>query len=180
MTAPSPWRDVWVSPGERLRVQARDEEDWTRHRFLSNSEGDGAVAVVLDGTQVLFIDAERPVIGRTLRELPRGQADAADSSPTVTAERELLEETGLTALDSTLLGQIWAESGLCADAVNVVLIRVDRRREQSPAEYSAMHWIERERLSQEIASGRIRDGITISALALVWAQGAFGPSTASG
>lgn len=173
MTAPRNWRDVWTAPGERLIVQASDEEGWTRHRILSNSEGDGAVAVVVDGSRVLFIDAERPAIARHLWELPRGQADTADGSATTTAARELLEETGLVAIESRLLGQIWAESGLSGDAVNVVLIRIDPRAGQAAAEYSALRWIDIDRIGQEISDDQIRDGISIAALALAWAKGEF-------
>ncbi|MFD1846498.1 NUDIX hydrolase [Arthrobacter flavus] len=138
---------------------------------MSNSEGDGAVAVVVDRSRVLFIDAVRPAIGRNLWELPRGQADTADGSPEATAARELLEETGLIANESRLLGQIWAESGLSGDAVNVVLVRVDPRAERVDAEYSTLRWIDIGRIGQEIADSKIGDGISISALALAWAKG---------
>lgn len=171
MNATRRWRDVWTSPGERLIVQARDEEGWTRHRILSNSEGDGAVAVVADGSRVLFIKAERPAIERSLWELPRGQADTADSSPEATAARELFEETGMVAIESLLLGQIWAESGLSGDAVNVVVIHVDPRAERADAEYPTMRWIDTGSIGQEIANNQIRDGISIAALALAWAKG---------
>lgn len=173
MTTPDGWHNVWAAPGERLFVQARAEAGWTRHRILSNSEGDGAVAVVVDGSRVLFVHAQRPAIGRSLWELPRGQADAADGAPEVTAVRELREETGFVAADSRLLGQIWAESGLSGDAVNVVLIRIRPCGPAAPGEYSELRWIEPSGIGSEIAEGRIRDGITISALALVWAKGGF-------
>lgn len=177
MTSTRRWRDVWKSPGERLFVQARDENGWTRHRILSNSEGDGAVAVVVDGSRVLFIHAERPAIGRNLWELPRGQADATDGSPGATAARELLEETGLIGVESRLLGRIWAESGLSGDAVNVVQIRVDPLAKPAAAEYSALRWIDVSEISQEIADNQIRDGISIAALALAWAKGELGTAS---
>lgn len=171
MSAARRWREVWAAPGERLFVQACDEDGWTRHRVLSNAEGDGAVAVVVAGLRVLFVEVDRPAVGRTLWELPRGQADAADGSPLVTAARELLEETGLVAVESRLLGQIWAESGLSGDAVNVVLVRIDPLAVRAAAEYSQLRWIDLDRFGQEIAGGRIRDGISISALALAWSKG---------
>lgn len=167
------WKHAWASPGERLIVQSRQEEGWVRHRFLSNSEGDGAVAVVVDGSCVLLIHADRPVTGRQLWEFPRGQADEGDTSPEATAQRELLEETGMTALETLHLGQIWPESGLCADAVNVVLVRVDAQAPAAPAEYEQLRWVEFSDLGVEIAEDRVRDGITISALALAWAKGAL-------
>lgn len=165
------WQEVWAAPGERLIVQARAEDGWVRHRILSNAEGDGAVAIVVDGLRVLFIEADRPAIARTLWELPRGQADAVDGSPLETAARELLEETGMVAVESRLLGQIWAESGLSGDAVNVVLVRVNPLDVRATAEYSQLRWIDLDRFGQEIAGGRIRDGISISALALAWSKG---------
>lgn len=154
-------------------VQARPEEGWTRHRTLSNAQGDGAVAVVTDGTRVLFVEAQRPAIDRTLWELPRGQADAADESPSATAARELLEETGRVATDTHHIGQIWPDSGLSADAVNVVVIRVDDHAERAPAEYSQQRWLEVQDLGQEIASGQVADGISIAALTLAWSKEVF-------
>lgn len=171
MTATNPWREVWSARGERLVVQARDEDGWTRHRTLSNSEGDGAVAVVTDGARVLFIKVHRPAIDRTLWELPRGQADLDDESPRATAARELFEETGLVALESRCVGQVWPDSGLSADAVNVVMIQVDTSLERAPAEYSEQLWIGVDALGREIARGRIADGISLAALALAWSHG---------
>jgi len=125
----------------------------------------------MEGSRILFINANRPAIARSLWELPRGQADAGDSSPEATAARELFEETGLVAVNVRLLGQIWAESGLSGDAVNVVLIRVDPCAERADAEYSTLRWIDTGRIRQEIADNQIADGISISALALAWAKG---------
>lgn len=173
MTATNRWHEAWTAPGERLIVEARNEGDWTRHRTRSNSEGDGAVAVVTDGARVLFINADRPAIDRTLWELPRGQADYADDSAAATAVRELHEETGLVALESRFIGQVWPDSGLSADAVNVVMIQVDTSLERAPAEYSQQQWIAVEELGRKIASGLIADGISLAALALVWSHGEF-------
>ena len=177
MTTTNPWQEVWSTPGERLVVQARQEDGWTRHRTLSNGEGDGAVAVVTDGNRVLFVKAYRPAIDRTLWELPRGQADAADASPAATAARELLEETGRTATGTRLIGQVWPDSGLSADAVNVVIVHIDPAAKRAPAEHSEQRWIDVDRISHEIAGGLIRDGISISALALAWAKGEFAASS---
>lgn len=173
MTATEPWRQVWSAPGERLFVEARSEDGWTRHRIRSDSEGDGAVALVTDGTQVLFVKADRPAIGQTLWELPRGQADAADESPAATAARELLEETGRAATESRLLGQVWPDSGLVADEVNVVSIRIDHEEPRARAEYPEQRWIRVDDLGSEIAHGHIADGISLAALALAWSHGEF-------
>lgn len=174
MTPPEPWKKVWSTPGERLFVEARAEDGWTRHRTRSNSHGDGAVAVVSDGTRVLFIKTPRPAIDHTLWELPRGQADAGDESAQVTAAREVLEETGRVALKSRLLGKVWPDSGLSADGVNVVIVDVDPTVKPAPAEYSEQRWITVEGIQEAIADGLMRDGISLAALALAWAKGELG------
>lgn len=177
MTTAKPWREVWSAPGERLVVQARPEDGWTRHRTLSNAEGDGAVAIVTDGQRVLMIQVQRPAIDRTLWELPRGQADAADESANATAARELLEETGRVATETHLIGQIWPDSGLSADAVNVVVVRVDHHAHRAPAEYPEQRWLAIDDVGHEIATGLVADGISIAALALAWSKGVFTRST---
>ena len=90
-----------------------------------------------------------------------------------TAARELLEETGRVAAGSRLIGQIWAESGLSGDAVNVVIIHVDPHAELAAAEYPAQRWIDIDRIGPEVANNQIRDGISIAALALAWSKGEF-------
>lgn len=87
-----------------------------------------------------------------------------------TAARELLEETGIVAVESLLLRQIWPDSGLSGDAVNVVIVRIDPRADRANAEYSTLRWIDVGRISQEIADNQIGDGISISTLALAWAK----------
>ena len=52
------------------------------------------VVGVTDKNEVILVKTYRHGIGRELVELPSGMIDKADSSPMVTAKRELLEETG--------------------------------------------------------------------------------------
>lgn len=166
MTNQDAWRTVWTSPNERLIVQARDEKQWVRHRFVSNGEGNGAVVVAINDGKILFVQAPRPVISKTLWELPRGQADNIDKSPEETARREFEEETGLLVSALNALGLVYPDSGLCGDAVNVVMASVDSPDDAVESEYETLAWLSPAEIRQEISAGHIRDGISLSALML--------------
>lgn len=167
------WRVVWRSEGERLLVERQHGSDHPRHRFRSNEPGDGAVVVARDGEgRVLFLEIARPIVGRTLLELPRGQADAEDADPVETAARELLEESGHRMTGGTVLGRIWPDSGLCGDGVHVVLATGIERGAVEQAEYPQQRWLGADGLAAAVRDGEVRDAISLAALAVVRAAGA--------
>lgn len=167
---PAAWEVVWRDPGERMLVERQHGRDGhVRHRFRSNEPGDGAVVLVEDAGRVLFIEIARPVTGRVLWELPRGQAEPEDDGPLATAARELLEETGLRCAHLEHLGAVWPDSGLSGDSVHVVRARgplplqdVDVAR----AELTAVRWLRPAEIADAVRSGRLRDAISMAALAL--------------
>ena len=163
------WTRVWSADGERLVVEARVDGDHTRHRFRSNTGGDGAVVVVRREDQILFIRHDRPVIDRTLLELPRGQAEADDAGPVATAARELAEETGWELQHGAALGRVWPDTGLSGDGVNVVLADAARRRRPDgpEPEFPDQQWLDRAEITAAIREGSLRDAISLAALALV-------------
>lgn len=167
-----PWERVWSAAGERLQVQRSEVGGKPIHRFVSNGEGDGAVVVARDGARVLFVQIDRPVTGRTLWELPRGQAERGDGGALGTAARELLEEAGHELRDAVVLGQVWADTGLCGDAVNVVIGTAQARPDVVP-EFGVQAWLDADQIARAVADGRIRDGLSLAALALARATGAL-------
>jgi ADP-ribose pyrophosphatase len=160
------WTRTWASPDGRLVVERATSGGVLRHRFRSDAEGDGAVVVPVRGGRTLFIEIDRPVVGERLLELPRGQAEREDADPGATALRELLEETGYLGSSARDVGTIWPDSGLCADAVHVVVVSDPVRSDTRP-EFLAQHWLTGEEVSEAVRSGRIRDGVSLAALALV-------------
>lgn len=124
----------------------------------------------------MFIEAYRLALDKTLWELPRGQADLGDRTPHDTARRELQEETGLAASDSVVLGKVYPDSGLSGDAVNVVHVIVEDLLPAGNPEYALLRWLSLNEVQAAIADGRIRDGITLSALMLEQAQNVSEPS----
>lgn len=150
-----------------MLVQAQTDDGYTRHRYVSNGEGDGAVAVVVRDERVLFVRLYRPATGRVLIELPRGQRDRDDANAVETAYRETLEETGWRASQGEIVGEAWPDSGLCGDCTQIVRFSsAEEPTEKSlaDAEVSDVLWLSDAEIRERIATGEIADGITISAL----------------
>ncbi|MGH3930295.1 MAG: NUDIX domain-containing protein [Pseudonocardiaceae bacterium] len=105
-------RDQVVMPGGRTAVREVIEHP-------------GAVAVVAldDDSSVVMIDQYRHPVGRRMRELPAGLLDMAGEDPWVTAQRELVEETGCTARDWSVLVDVVPSGGFSDEAVRVFLAR---------------------------------------------------------
>lgn len=160
------WSVVWSDPHERLFVERQHGSDHTRHRFRSNEPGDGAVVVACRGDRVLFVEVYRHVIGRTLLELPRGQADASDDGPVATAARELWEETGYRMDGGRALGRVWPDTGLCGDGVHVVTTFDPEPERVEEAEYTTLRWMGPAERAEALAAGELRDAISLAALAL--------------
>lgn len=168
MSLASEWTAVWRSPGERLFVESQTEENYTRHRFRSNGEGPGALAIALRHERVMFIRIFRPATGKTLLELPRGQGDICDQGdPEKTARRELEEETGWTSASTRIVGHVWPDSGLCADRTTIVLcegLSEPSEIAREEAEHKQVYWLNAQEIRNFIVSGDIEDGQTMSAL----------------
>ena len=88
-----------ASPGKVLefyrdRVQLPDgqQENWD---FVHHKRGGGACVVpVLPDGRILLIHQYRPAVDRETTELPAGAFDMDDPDFSITASRELEEETG--------------------------------------------------------------------------------------
>lgn len=88
-------------------------------------EHDRAVAVVAldDAGKVVLIEQYRHPLGHRLWELPAGLMDVDDEPALLAAQRELVEETGLTASRWELLVDIAVSPGFTTEAVRVFLAR---------------------------------------------------------
>jgi len=103
------------------RVQMPDDEVADRQVM----EHPGAVAVVAldEAGQVLMIRQYRHPVARRLWELPAGLRDVSGEPPRVTAERELLEETGYRARDWQILIDFYSSPGISTERIRVFLAR---------------------------------------------------------
>jgi 8-oxo-dGDP phosphatase len=88
-------------------------------------EHPGAVAIAaLDADdRLMMIHQYRHAVGRRLWELPAGLLDVRGEDPLITAQRELTEETGLTASDWSTLIDLLPSPGFTEESVRVYLAR---------------------------------------------------------
>lgn len=149
-------------------------------------EHPGAVAVVaLDEVgQVLMIRQYRHPAGQLLWEIPAGLRDVPGEEPLVTAERELLEETGYRARDWHLLADVFNSPGMSNERVLVFLARdlmwvpeSERagfvpRHEEAQLE---LRWVPLTDLVGHFLAGDLHNGITAVGVFAAYAarQGAF-------
>ncbi|WP_105567271.1 NUDIX hydrolase [Microbacterium halophytorum] len=162
------WQLAWRSDDTGIEVHEQRMPGYVRARVSGQPNGPGAVVWAEEDGRVVFIGIDRPAIGARLLELPRGGAEAEDADAVATARRELLEETGLRAGEVALVGTIWPDSGLLADSVAVV--RAHDLAAGGVAEFPDLRWLTADEIDSAVASGEIRDGITLSAIALVRAR----------
>lgn len=156
------------------------ENPWihVREDEVTGPHGDGIYGVVrmqhpavfvvaLDADErICFVELERYTTGRSL-EIPAGGSDGED--PLVAAQRELLEEAGVTASEWQNLGRMNALNGIADAPEHVFLARglsiTDATRSQHEEGIDAVRWIPFPDALALIADGGITDGETIGALA---------------
>lgn len=179
------WSTLWEDErhgGWQVQAATRETDGWTRPNLrlqLGDEDrrltGAACVCVRRDGDQprVLLVDQQRPAPGVRLWEIPRGMVDPDDASPAEAALRELAEETGMVASLEAELGEIYPDTGVFAGSVAVVLaafVRQGEGQDEDEPEVDATRWFTRDEVRGLIAEGRLRDGISLGALALadVW------------
>ncbi|MGH3772475.1 MAG: NUDIX domain-containing protein [Pseudonocardiaceae bacterium] len=92
-------------------------------REIFEHPGSVAVLPLHDDASVVMIDQYRHPVGRRMRELPAGLLDAPGEEPLAAAQRELVEETGYTARDWSVLVDVVPSPGFSDEAARVFLAR---------------------------------------------------------
>ena len=120
-----------VSSAELTRgrlVTVRSDEVRTPENKLAERDvvvHPGAVAALaLDASdRILMIRQYRHPVGRLLWEIPAGLRDVAGEDPWVTAQRELIEETGYRARDWRVLADYYTSPGFSTERLRIFLAR---------------------------------------------------------
>jgi 8-oxo-dGTP pyrophosphatase MutT (NUDIX family) len=119
----------------------------------------GAAAVALDEDgQVCLLRQYRYVAGGWLWELPAGKLEPGEP-PLLTAQRELIEEAGVSARDWESLGTCLSSPGVFTERLHLYLAGglSPARPAQEHAEVIEIHWIPFTRACQWALDGTIAD-----------------------
>lgn len=140
-------------------------EEWD---FVHHKRGGGACVVpVLPDGRILMVRQMRPAIDRECLELPAGAVDPEDNDRSVTAGRELLEETGYSCETLRFLCNIRTAVAYCDEMTGIYLAEglskasdqhLDEAEEITPEAYTLAE------LLSQISSGEIDDAKTVAGL----------------
>jgi ADP-ribose pyrophosphatase len=122
----------------------------------------GAAVVALDAQQrVCLLRQYRYVAHGWVWELPAGKLEPSEP-PLVTAQRELLEEAGVSAGHWTSLGALLSSPGVFSEVVHLFLARDLTTTTAAPEanEVFEVHWVPFAEACERAASGAICDGKT--------------------
>ena len=97
--------------GEAREVQAIQFADWVLILPLTADE------------EVIMVHQYRHGIERVCLELPGGLVDPADDSPALSAQRELLEETGYQADQIMLIGECYPQPAILSNKCFIYLAK---------------------------------------------------------
>jgi len=109
-------------------------------------------------------------IGQSSIEIPRGMVDDGETLEQA-ASREMTEELGVRSSSCTVIGHLFADTGMIGAPVHIALAEVEEepvglgRDQEEPL--GAVLWKSPQELAELIQRGELRCAITIAALAIV-------------
>lgn len=131
-------------------------------REIVRHVGAAAVVPVDENGIVTLVRQYRVALGRILTEIPAGKKDSPDEDPLLCAQRELSEETGLTAANWRFLTTIDTSPGFLTERIGLYLATGLTQGHSHPDEDEFLN-LERMPLSEAVArvmAGEIADGKT--------------------
>ncbi len=148
-------------------------KDGKFHFIKENGSDNGAVILALIDGCFIFVQVKRPAHDIVSLEAPRGYGDDGETSEKC-AIRELYEETGFCCAIEKLekIGLIRPNTAILSSSIPVYLVQSNHvpRKKTPDTEILDVISIPEKEIHNEIAKGKITDGITLSALSLFWAQ----------
>lgn len=130
--------------------------------------GAAAVVPVDQEGRVTLVWQYRPAVDRLTLEIPAGKLDRGDEPPLSCAQRELTEETGLTAESWHLLTTLDTTPGFCDERISVYLATglTQGEAHPDPDEYLSLEQLPLSEALQLVLEGTLRDGKTVAGLML--------------
>lgn len=130
-------------------------------RDIATHPGAVAIVVVNSRDEVGLIRQYRSSVDQILWEIPAGTVDASDRDPLFTAQRELLEEVGVSASEWRLIADVYVSPGWTDQVMHIFEARelsAEGRAPEGPEETAAeVVWLDRARVRELLDSGAVND-----------------------
>jgi 8-oxo-dGTP pyrophosphatase MutT (NUDIX family) len=168
----NPWqtlgtRTVYANAWLRLREDTVIRPDG-RHGVYGVVEMRPSVGVVAlnDVNEIALVSQWRYTLGRMSLEIPTGGSEASDHSMLGAAQRELREETGLSARSWHDLGSVDNSNGVTNDVSYMFLATglAAGADAQDPAEQVALSWLPFGQAVDHVLNGAITESVSVAAV----------------
>lgn len=165
-----------VFPGKIIRLehwQVRLPNGETALREVARHPGASAVVALDEEERIVLVRQHRIAVGRLTLEIPAGKLDSPEEDPFACAQRELSEETGLTARQWRKLTCLETTPGFCDERIHIYLAMQLSEGDCHPDddEFVAVTRMPLKTAVQRVMDGTFRDGKT--ALAILMASQAL-------
>ena len=132
---------------------------------IAHHPGGAAIVAIDDQQRVCLLYQFRHAAGGWIWELPAGKIDNKEP-PFETAQRELIEEAGMTAIRWQSLGDCVSSPGVFTEVIHLYLATGLTAVEMAPEEHEVfrVEWRPFAEAVKMAQSGEIRDGKTIVGL----------------
>ena len=140
------------------------------------------VVAVNDVNEIALVTQWRYTLGRISVEIPTGGSEASDPSMLAAAQRELREETGLSARSWRELGSVDNSNGVTNDVAHIFLATGLQAGAAAPdpAEQVVLSWLPFDRAVEHVLNGSITESVSVAAILKVEVllrRGPGGPAT---
>jgi len=140
------------------------------------------VVAVNDVNEIALVTQWRYTLGRISVEIPTGGSEASDPSMLAAAQRELREETGLSARSWQELGSVDNSNGVTNDVAHIFLATGLQAGAAAPdsTEQVVLSWLPFDRAVEHVLNGSITESVSVAAILKVEVllrRGPGGPAT---
>lgn len=152
------FRDTVQLPEGRESVR-----EWIKH------PGASAIVPIFENGDVMLLEQYRYPVREVCLEVPAGKIDAGEEHQQ-TAERELLEETGLIADNLDYIGPFYPGVGYSDEVIHIYRATGlhESVSDTDEDEFVILKRMPFSEAIEKVASGEIKDGKTIVCLMRVW------------
>jgi 8-oxo-dGTP pyrophosphatase MutT (NUDIX family) len=168
----NPWqtlgtRAVYANPWLRLREDTVIRPDGQQgiYGVVEMNPSVGVVALN-DISEIALVAQWRYTLGRMSVEIPTGGSESSDRSVRAAAQRELREETGLSAESWRDLGSIDNSNGVTNNVAHMFLATgLEAGADaQDPAEQVVLSWLPFDRAVEHVLNGSITESVSVAAI----------------